>query len=497
MLFPYPVAISFLSTRDAFASLVRRASVTSPRRSPHSFTPTPSSFAPLAGLKGWLAGQKDASAALKSECECDAHISNAYCRWKGVKTAGWPKVLYEQDAKLQAVLVGIEQDQRVSHKHPDKLKGENNNFLWKWKQEERKLFVKNAVVSGVKRRAAGVKTTLKDFIASNEGTVLTSALLLAKAVAITGAVGVYATCDILHTGHDFAKAMSDLAKASGGALCKSLQQKLDTSSAAPTQETGLPVVSPKPSSRFKGISLAAAGADTRTKRFKRFKGIFRAGTGADTRTRIEKVRRRVCQHFVRGFLTRGSKSRSGKFICHPFLSAQQVTDNIAAAIAEAHTNADNKIKEAKNLVAEKKADAVQAIKSITDPIFDFLGATNGVFQDKVNGGVTWASNAVAGIPNTVLDTAEAAVDAAFEALPDPTLAQVKQTCPLVLDQVKSIFDKIVKLQSSAPEVFALIGCPHIDMEFAADKACCKADTVGKPGSSCPKAARTYTRDLPV
>ena len=253
MLFRPCSHVSFLSTRDAFASLVRRASVTSHRRSPHSFTPTPSSFAPLAGLKGWLAGQKDASAALKSECECDAGISNAYCRWKGVKTAGWPNVLYEQDAKLQAVLVGIEQDQRVSHKHPDKLKGGNNNFLWKWKQEERKLFVKNAVVSGVKRRAAGVKTTLKDFIASNEGTVLTSALLLAKAVAITGAVGVYATCDILHTGHDFAKAMSDLAKASGGALCKSLQQKLDTSSAAPTQETGLQVVSPKPSSRFKGI----------------------------------------------------------------------------------------------------------------------------------------------------------------------------------------------------------------------------------------------------
>ena len=243
---------------------------------------TPSSFAPLAGLKGWLADhsveRNDTRAALKSACECEPVFSNGYCHYNGVKTAGWPKVLYDQDAKLQAVLVGIEQDQRKSKKNPEELIGGNNNFIFKWKQKKRGKFVKKAVREGVTRRAEGVATKLTNFISSKQGDVLKSALLLAKAVAITGAVGVYATCDILHTGHDFAKAMSNLAKASGGVLCKSLQEKLDTPSAAPTQE----------SSRFKGISRAGAGADTtRTKRFKRFKGIFRAGAAADTRTRIE------------------------------------------------------------------------------------------------------------------------------------------------------------------------------------------------------------------
>ena len=187
------------------------------------------------GLREWLDKKPKELAAFKSNCECEAGITNAYCHWRAVKTAGWPGALFDMDRKLQAVLVGIEQDQRVSRKHPDKLRNGKHNFLLQWKMGAREKFVRAAISAGRKRRAAGVVSQLSSFISSPKGQALKSALLLAKAVAVTGAVGVYATCDILHTGQDFAKAMSDLADASGGALCKSLQAKLDKSSADATE----------------------------------------------------------------------------------------------------------------------------------------------------------------------------------------------------------------------------------------------------------------------
>jgi len=167
------------------------------------------------GLREWvfMEGEETRAAAFKSSCTCEGAWTNLYCRSRGVDTPGWPETLFEMDAKLQAVLVGIEQDQRVSQKHPDQMKHGQYNFLLKWKTDAREIYVREAIGKGVKRRAAGVLEKLQDFLASDQGKALQAAYALAKAYAATTAVGGFAACGLLKKGHDFAKAMLDLALA--------------------------------------------------------------------------------------------------------------------------------------------------------------------------------------------------------------------------------------------------------------------------------------------
>jgi hypothetical protein len=229
----------------------------------------------------------------------------------------------------------------------------------------------------------------------------------------------------------------------------------------------------------------------------RFKGLLRTSqaskqvaTAKDLRSTKEVKKRGVCKALVKGLLSKGSKSKGGKFICTTPVIKKLLQETIADQLKEAKNNIADLIASLKaNSIQTQVDDAKIKMKEFTGPFFKFCGASEQIIQN-IGNGASKVADAFVAVPEAAyqgtVEIAETFIEDKFKIVEDKT-----HTCKSTLDTVNELFVMLVDMPSYvkillAPLYLTKLKSRDSAKAFLADAMCCQAGTFGSPESWCPK-----------